>query len=110
MKDNKPEPKCTLSDAELIDRCSEWVDKLCKSGGQAWSLRVPVDFERDPDILISELIQRFKSERERTLNEVEDKVRKLKPIFIQKINDVPHQFYFRQDVIDLIKSIIKENS
>lgn len=53
-------PKCSLSDEELVTQCSEWIDKLCKSGGKAWTLRVPVDFNRDPDILFNELINRFK--------------------------------------------------
>lgn len=52
-------PEVPLSDTELIAKCSDWISKLCKSGGKAWSLRVPVDFENDPDVLFSELIKRF---------------------------------------------------
>lgn len=55
------DPKCTLTDLELIDKVDEWVSKLAKSGGQAWTLRVPVDFNNDPDMLIAELIKRFQS-------------------------------------------------
>ena len=30
------------------------------SGGKSWSLQVPVNFDKDPDVLISELCKRFK--------------------------------------------------
>lgn len=50
---------CKLSDEDLVKKCAEWVDKLCKSGGSSWSLSVPVNFEKDPDILLSELIKRY---------------------------------------------------
>lgn len=56
---------CTLPDEELIKRCGDWVSKLCHSGGNAWCLRVPVDFDHDPDMLFIELINRYKQ----TLNE-----------------------------------------
>lgn len=51
--------KCNLTDEELIKKCSDWVDKLCKSGGKSWTLRVPVDFNKDPDMLFCALIERF---------------------------------------------------
>ena len=53
------EEKCTLSDSELIDRSNEWVSKLAKSGGKAWTLRIPVDFNYDPDMLFVELGKRL---------------------------------------------------
>lgn len=52
--------KCDLSDEELITACNEWVSKLCNSGGQAWSMQVPVNFNKDPDMLFVELANRFK--------------------------------------------------
>lgn len=55
--------KCTLTDEELIARCHDWIDKLCKSGGDKWTLSVPVDFDRDPDMLFIELIRRFEAAR-----------------------------------------------
>lgn len=55
----------TLSDSELSKACEKWIDDLCKTGGRAWSLRVPVDFNHDPDVLFSELIKRF---NERNIN------------------------------------------
>ncbi len=54
------EKKCTLSDEELIEKCIKWVSELCRTGGQAWCLKVPVDFNNDPDMLLGELIERFK--------------------------------------------------
>lgn len=53
--------KCTLSDQELIEKVNEWVSSLAKTGGRSWTLRVPVDFNNDPDMLICELSNRFKS-------------------------------------------------
>jgi hypothetical protein len=54
------EQKCTLSNSELIEAVEDWVSKLCKSGGQAWTLQVPVNFNRDPDMLIIELCKRLR--------------------------------------------------
>lgn len=53
--------KCTLTDEELIEKCNEWVSKLAKTGGKAWSLRVPVNFNTDPDMLFIELDRRMKA-------------------------------------------------
>lgn len=50
---------CTLTDEELINKVKEWISKLCRTGGRAWSLRVPVDPNYDPDILIIELCNRL---------------------------------------------------
>ena len=52
--------KCTLSDEELLEKCEEWVSKLAHSGGHAWILSVPVNFNNDPDMLFSELGRRFR--------------------------------------------------
>lgn len=53
--------KCTLSDAELIEKSNDWVSKLAKTGGEAWPLRIPVDFNHDPDMLFIELGNRLKN-------------------------------------------------
>lgn len=53
------EKKCTLTDAELRDAVQKWVSKLCETGGRAWTLSVPVNFDRDPDMLITELCKRY---------------------------------------------------
>ena len=51
---------CNLSDEELIDKATKLISKLCETGGRAWGMRVPVDFENDSDIILSEVVQRFK--------------------------------------------------
>lgn len=53
------EQKCTLTDEALITKCAEWVTRLCQTGGRAWNLHVPVDLNNDPDVLFTELSQRF---------------------------------------------------
>jgi len=47
------------SNEELIIVIQDWVKKLCETGGREWCLRVPVDFQRDPDVLIIEICARF---------------------------------------------------
>ena len=54
------ENRCTLSNDELITKSNEWVSKLARTGGQAWNLRVPVDFNNDPDMLFCEMAKRLK--------------------------------------------------
>lgn len=51
--------KCTLSNAELLAAVKTWGSKLCDTGGRAWTLSVPVNFNRDPDMLITELCKRY---------------------------------------------------
>jgi hypothetical protein len=53
--------RCTLSDSELLAKVEWWVHTLCESRGKAWTLRVPVDFNYDPDMLIIELANRFRA-------------------------------------------------
>jgi len=53
--------RCTLSNQELISRCDDWVSRLAKSGGREWNLNIPVDFNKDPDMLFNELGRRFKA-------------------------------------------------
>ena len=55
------EKKCALTDAELYDTVQKWVSKLCDTGGSAWTLSVPVNFDHDPDMLITELCKRQSS-------------------------------------------------
>ncbi len=56
---NKEEPKCTLSNEELVVRVNALVSKLCETGGKSWGLSVPVNFNRDPDMLIIEMGKRL---------------------------------------------------
>ena len=51
--------ECTLTNDELIKKLEEWVRSLSESGGESWSLRVPVDPNHDPDILILEVCHRL---------------------------------------------------
>lgn len=52
---------CTLSDQELIAICTEWIQKLIDSGGKEWCMFVPARPNKDPDLLLSELVERFKA-------------------------------------------------
>jgi len=47
-----------IPDDELINKCRDWIHKLCETGGRVWLLKVPVD-KYDPDILLSEIISRY---------------------------------------------------
>lgn len=51
--------KCTLTDAELIASIRNWAGKLAESGGKAWCLQVPVNFNHDPDMLMQEIATRL---------------------------------------------------
>jgi hypothetical protein len=53
--------KVTMDDASLISKCTLWISNLCRTGGRAWVLNVPVDFNNDPDVLFSELITRYEN-------------------------------------------------
>ncbi len=60
---NQQAPSATpLDNKTLVLKVREWVTSLCNTGGRAWSLSVPVNFERDPDMLIEELCKRFEHE------------------------------------------------
>lgn len=58
MLESSEEKRCTLSDKELVEAIHQLVSKQCKTG-DAWLMTIPVDFNRDSDMLISELIKRF---------------------------------------------------
>lgn len=66
------ENTCTLSNDELCNKIDSFITELCITGGKSLSLSVPVNFNRDPDVLISELIKRFKAFE---LGKAEDKER-----------------------------------
>lgn len=53
-----------MSDEDLIKKCDEWIFSLAKSGGQSWVLSIPVRFDKDPDMLFTELGQRLKRRTE----------------------------------------------
>jgi hypothetical protein len=57
---NKFKPKGNeLTNEELIKKARYWIDRLTKTGGRDWCLRVPVDFNHDPDMIFSELCDRL---------------------------------------------------
>ena len=68
--------RCTLTDKELISKSQEWISKLAKSGGDDWVLRVPVDFNHDPDMLFSELCNRL-AEKEARIAKLENALQPL---------------------------------
>lgn len=74
--------RCNLPDDELLTRCGDWINKLCKSGGRDWCLQVPVNFDRDPDMLFIELINRYREqvcsrhEYEHTIRELIERLEK----------------------------------
>lgn len=53
------EKQAAMPDDVLIEKCRAWIHKLCETGGSAWSLRVPVDYEEDPDMLFGEICRRL---------------------------------------------------
>jgi hypothetical protein len=53
-------PRCTLTDAELLEKCHDWITKLIATGGRAWHLHIPARLNDDPDLLFGELTWRFK--------------------------------------------------
>lgn len=50
--------QAAMPTAELIAKARAWNTKLCATGGNAWSLRVPVS-ENDPDMIFGELCRRL---------------------------------------------------
>jgi hypothetical protein len=68
--------ECTLSDEGLIEACDNWISSLASTGGKSWCLSIPVNFDRDPDMLFSELIKRFKDRKDDALiNQAENAAR-----------------------------------
>jgi transposase len=48
-------------DTSLIKTARNMVNELCDSGGRSWTMRVPVDLERDHDMIFTRLINRFET-------------------------------------------------
>lgn len=53
------EIKVKYSNKELVEKCNSLIRELAQSGGKSWTLQVPVNFEKDPDVLFSELGKRL---------------------------------------------------
>lgn len=71
-QENKKETIEQMSNEALIEKCDKWILDLCRSGGKDWTLEIPANFERDPDMLFSELIKRFKEKSGQSLVEEVD--------------------------------------
>ena len=52
--------QAAMPTAELIAKARAWNTKLCATGGNAWSLRVPVS-ENDPDMVFGEVCRRLEA-------------------------------------------------
>ena len=50
----------SINDIELIKKVKAWLKSMLESNGKAWCLSVPPN-PNDPDMLISELCERFES-------------------------------------------------
>lgn len=48
-----------MTNKELADLVSKEVTKMCRTGGKSFTMRVPANV-KDTDMLISELVRRFK--------------------------------------------------
>ena len=48
-----------MSDSDLIEKVSNEVAKLCKTGGKSFRMCAPVDVN-DTDMLFCEMIRRFR--------------------------------------------------
>lgn len=46
-------------DKDLIEKARNMVNELCQTGGRSWTMRVPVDLEKDHDMVFTRLINRF---------------------------------------------------
>ena len=52
--------KCSLSDSELIEKVQDELSKMCQTGGKSFTMRIPAKVNEDTDLLISEMVARFK--------------------------------------------------
>jgi len=59
--------------------CDEWVSKMCKTGGKAFTMSVPVRLNYDTDVVLSALINRF-SLANKTIQSLQSEVEQLKGI------------------------------
>lgn len=51
-------PRCLLTDSELVEAVHKAVSNMCQR--KDWRMSVPVDMNKDSDMIISELCNRFK--------------------------------------------------
>ena len=53
------EKQLQMTNKELADLVCEETTKMCRTGGKSFTMRVPVNV-KDTDMLISELVRRFR--------------------------------------------------
>lgn len=53
------EKRCTLSDKELIEKSNKIISETSKTYGKAWKMSIPVNFNDDSDMVLSELVRRY---------------------------------------------------
>lgn len=72
------EMKTTLSDQELVNHCDFLIKDFCKNGFKSghWTMRIPAEPNRDPDLVFSELIDRFNVVRSKSSNSDYEKCHK----------------------------------
>lgn len=85
-KEEKITYQTTLTDKELINLCDEWVSKMCKTGGKAFTMSVPVRLNYDTDVVLSALINRF-SLANKTIQSLQSEVEQLKGL-LQELVDI----------------------
>lgn len=94
--------KCTLSDEELVEKCQDWIHKLAESGGQAWTLSIPVDFNRDPDTLFGELANRFIEKK--PINRYEEILKAIKRGDLPSVTGM----HFSESQVDEIQRVLEK--
>ncbi len=57
-----------IPDSVLTERARELISKLCATGGAAWSLGIPPNPEKDPDMVFGELTRRVEAQAQFTPN------------------------------------------
>lgn len=59
MTTQEEERQCTLTNKELLEACHKAISDMYTK--QRWQMTVPVDFNRDSDMLLAELCKRFEN-------------------------------------------------
>lgn len=79
-----------MTDKELIETSYQWVRDLAQSGGRDWKLSVPVNLNKDPDILFCELGNRLKARNEtiKQLQEEKERWQKVSSDFSDEIAEL----------------------
>ena len=106
MEQKTLEKRCTLTDIELLERCNEWISSLAKTGGKSWTLNVPVNFNRDPDMLFSELANRYKALKDTPQLSI-DVLEAAREKFMGAVNSILNPHFITTKHSDEIKQAIQ---